>query len=125
MPLLRGERRRVRSAVFAYDQAEYSADRLCMSMVRSGPWKFVQHHAGAPELYHLDQDPAEFRNLYAEADSRAAADELRDMLLRWHVACSGGFYAKESARFWEDETAFYDEARFCGQRLEARGDSPA
>jgi hypothetical protein len=36
--------------------------------VRTGSWKAVQPFGGALELYNLDQDPAETRNVAAECE---------------------------------------------------------
>lgn len=41
----------------------------------------------------------------------------RRHLLQWHLQCSGGFFDPGKAGFWEDQTLFYDETRFCGERI--------
>ena len=58
------------------------------SGVRLGSWKLVlternanfPHHRGLQELYHLDQDPAEQRNLFQEEESRAVIERLTSEL---------------------------------------------
>jgi arylsulfatase A len=43
-----------------------------LEAVREGPWKY--RNAGEPELFHIDDDPAEQYNRYA--DNRQLADRL-------------------------------------------------
>jgi choline-sulfatase len=58
------------------------------AMIRSGRWKYVYHsapdekHPAERELYDLEQDPKEFRNLAAEPASRAEVDRLHTALLK-------------------------------------------
>lgn len=49
--------------------------------LRTGRWKYV-HYVGADfgELYDLENDPHEFRNLWREASVRSTRDDLRDRL---------------------------------------------
>ncbi len=56
----------------------------------SGPWKFIQ--APRPELYDLRSDPAEAKNLSAEAPDRAAAlkSELETELVRLAAPAAAG-----------------------------------
>lgn len=123
-PLLAGHQETVRQAAFGYDQAEYSGGHSYQSMIRTGPWKLVQPGCTPAELYHMDDDPWETTNLAPAGRHRDVIRDLQERLLRWHVESAGGFYPKETARYWEDETCFYDETRFCGLRLAARGDAP-
>jgi arylsulfatase A-like enzyme len=124
LPLLDGRTTQVREAAFAYNQSEHSGAFQAEAMVRAGRWKLVQAHDFKGELYDIESDPWEVKNLIGEPQHRDVVAGLRERLLRWHVACSGGFYDPARARFWEDETAFYDETRFCGERLRKLGDSP-
>lgn len=123
-PVIEGRAESVRDAAFAYDQAEYTGDHLYQSMIRKGQWKLVQPGRDPAELYDMENDPWETRNVAGDPANREALRELQEALLRWHVENSGGFYAKETARFWEDETAFYDETQFGGGRIHKRGDAP-
>jgi arylsulfatase A-like enzyme len=49
--------------------------------IRSGRWKFIQSTAGKRELYDMEADPFEKRNLYAVAKNKAA--ELEQILTKW------------------------------------------
>ena len=55
-------------------------------MVRTERWKYV-HYVGADfsELYDLDNDPHEFRNLWQEPSHRSTRDELRDQLWQFTI----------------------------------------
>ena len=59
------------------------------SSVRAGRWKLVEHYeTGAAELYDLDADPGERRDLAAERPLVALA--LRDRLARWRAEVGAG-----------------------------------
>lgn len=49
--------------------------------VRSGPWKLILPEEGVPELYNLDTDLGETRNLATAEPQRVA--ELQGVLARW------------------------------------------
>lgn len=52
-------------------------------MVRTRRWKFNYYPEGYAELYDLQNDPHETRNLHGEADYEQIEDGLRDRLLKW------------------------------------------
>ena len=67
--------------------ADYSLGLLGL---RDGPWKFVQEiGSGRTELYDLDRDPAERRNLSAGEPARVA----------WYGQVVRGWSATQAARF--------------------------
>lgn len=83
-PLLRGESAsgvgttREREAVLVFD--EYGGTR----MIRSASWKYILRSGDGPEeLYDLDNDPDERRNLAAEQSYRHQARELEAALRDW------------------------------------------
>ncbi len=122
--LLRGEVDHVHEAVYAYDQSEYGGGLLGMSMVRTGRYKYIESSGFGGELYDMQEDPWEVCNL-AEAPAYAeTVRQMKDRLLQWHVGCTGGYFDPRTARFWEDEVAFYDETRFCGRRIVKKSDDP-
>ena len=108
---------RHRDCVFAHDQAEYSRDKLYQSAVRTPDWKYIESTGRQCELYDLRNDPAETRNLATDPAQRERVDRMRQDLLQWHLNHAGGFYAVESTDYWEDETHFYDETAFTGERI--------
>jgi arylsulfatase A-like enzyme len=50
--------------------------------IRRGPWKYIHwiHHEGVDELYNLDDDPYEMRNIIAESGMQDIVKELRSGL---------------------------------------------
>ena len=60
------------------------------SIIRNGPWKLIYYHEdGHDELYNLDSDPGEQRDLLA--DNRPKASELRQRLDSWLVEVDAKF----------------------------------
>jgi arylsulfatase A-like enzyme len=119
MPLLTGRTANHRPRVFACDQSEFSGGRLHLSMVRDERWWYVESTGSHRELYDMELDPLQRRNLAALPEQQRRCDELRGQLLQWHLEHSGGFFEPRNAGFWEDQTLFYDEQRFCGERIAA------
>ena len=56
-------------------------------MVRQGPWKYVAHLDDLDELYNLERDPFELRNLVADPALADVLRTLRDRLARLMSAC--------------------------------------
>lgn len=86
-PLLRGERVAWRDRVFGqYDL--HNGGLAHMRMVRTDRWKLVRHHfsTGLDELYDLQADPGEHRNLYNREEARPIRDELQQSLSGWQQA---------------------------------------
>jgi uncharacterized sulfatase len=56
-----------------------------MRMIRTDRWKLVRHHFcnGLDELYDLQSDPGEKKNLYWDPVSKATRDELQARLTKW------------------------------------------
>lgn len=76
-------------ATFAYDFINPDSGPQ-MSMVRSRGWKFVHYEGsffpkGGAELYKLDEDPGETRNLAADPGYAGVADELLGLLRQRRV----------------------------------------
>ena len=71
LPIIQGKTPKVRDWLFC-------AYRDCQRMVRDARWKLIQYNAGGvrnTQLFDLDQDPDEIRNL--AADRQFAAERLR------------------------------------------------
>lgn len=78
-PLLHGQTI-ARDAVFSESVVIRSPhDAGCM--IRTGRWKYNTYLDGAEELYDLEADPGEWRNLSASSDHRAVRDALRARVL--------------------------------------------
>ncbi|HRJ72484.1 MAG TPA: sulfatase-like hydrolase/transferase, partial [Terrimicrobiaceae bacterium] len=106
-----------RDAVFACQSNEFSGGRLVQSMVVRDGWKYVESTPECPQLFDLINDPMEWVNLAGRRDTADRELALRGDLLQWHLEVSGGFFRPEVAGFWEDETCFYNEKLFTGERI--------
>jgi arylsulfatase A-like enzyme len=74
-----------REAAFTTGYAEYHGGRynLTQRILWDGPWKFVLNGFDFDELYNLDEDPFEMKNL---ANDPAHQDRVRDMMAKiWMV----------------------------------------
>jgi uncharacterized sulfatase len=83
-PLLRGEKVAWRDAVFGqYDL--HNGGLAFMRTVRTPRWHLVRHHFtnGLDELYDLEKDPGETRNLYNNPQYRQVRDQLQERLTQW------------------------------------------
>jgi len=82
-PLLFGDRTESRDRLYFHYPHYYHAPRTTpCSSIRQGPWKLIHYYEdGKSELYQLDQDPAEERDLFET--SRDFADELLETLRSW------------------------------------------
>jgi len=58
--------------------------RQARYMIRDGDWKFNHWMNDMPELYNLNDDPQETRNLAPLPAYRAKVEELRAKLFAWH-----------------------------------------
>jgi uncharacterized sulfatase len=86
-PLLRGQKVSWRDAVFGqYDL--HNGGLAYMRMVRTSRWHLIRHHFtnGLDELYDLETDPDENRNLYNMPKYRDIRDDLQQRLTRWQVS---------------------------------------
>jgi uncharacterized sulfatase len=95
MPLLRGEKVAWRDAAFLLYDMHYSAVAH-MRMVRTKRWKLVLHFekGGQHELYDLQNDPEEERNLYGDPSVKSVQDELTEMLRDWQKRVSDPFASR-------------------------------
>jgi uncharacterized sulfatase len=84
-PLLRGEKvTKWRDAVFGqYDL--HNGGLAYMRSIRTARYNLVRHHfaKGMDELYDLQEDPGEMRNLYGNPKLREVRDRLEQRLLEW------------------------------------------
>ena len=92
MPLLTGEKDKVRDFAFA----EYFNQK----MIRTHDWKLI-YHAGQPygELFNLKEDPNEFRNRYDDPECREVRDTMMRQLLDHLVATENPM--PEASPFWK------------------------
>jgi uncharacterized sulfatase len=88
-PLLRGERRDETWRDAIYGQYDLHNGGLAfMRMIRTDRWKLVRHHFcnGLDELYDLQADPGEKKNLYSNPEARATRDALQKRLTEWQTS---------------------------------------
>ena len=73
------------------DQVFARIDRMGYQAVRTDSWKLIDYTElqGMDELYHLDSDPFEMKNLIAHPEHQTIVEELRTRL-RQLLATSGG-----------------------------------
>lgn len=64
-----------------YDMLYLEEDH--MRMVRTDRWKLVTHSAAGPELFDLENDPGELRNLYSSESNAEVRAELEARLEKW------------------------------------------
>ena len=55
-------------------------------MVRMGRYKLVYDMLGNGELYDLEKDPSELRNLYGSRKNGKIKESLLEELLKWEIA---------------------------------------
>lgn len=83
-PLLRGRNIAWRDTLYGqYDL--HNSGLAYMRMIRTGQWKLVRHHHAnfLDELYNLENDPGEVRNLYNAAQHAAVREQLQQRLTAW------------------------------------------
>jgi len=88
-PLLRGEKVSWRDAVFSqYDL--HNGGLAFMRGIRTSRWHLVRHHLAnfMDELYDLETDPGETKNLYAQPGHREIRDQLLARLAQWQQGIS-------------------------------------
>lgn len=86
-PLLRNPSRTLRreTLFFHYPHYYHAPPSAPASALRSGPWKLIEHLEDQRlELYHLDDDPSETRDL--AADHPATVSDLRQRLHAWRAS---------------------------------------
>lgn len=70
-------------------QQQERPESVCRTaMLRDSRWKLVVRTNGEQELYDMEQDPRELRNLYGLPEYRETARRLEQELLRWFLHTS-------------------------------------
>ena len=67
-------------------------------MVRSRKWKLCYYPGHGGELYDLENDPGEERNLYDDARHQHVVQELKGRLLDWMITTDE---TEQIAEKWE------------------------
>jgi choline-sulfatase len=80
LPVLAGEGPLRRSEVFC-ESAFLEDAQHAGCMIRTGRWKYAYYLDGAEELYDLEADPGEWKNLAKESAHRSVARELREKVI--------------------------------------------
>lgn len=120
VPILRGESCEGRKAVFAFNECEYSGGRVSFASIRLPRWRYTLASDGFEELYEAEEDPWHWRNLAGTKELVAEQAALGRELLRCMTNRAGSSFDRAAASFWEDETLFYDESRYTGERIAPR-----
>ncbi len=83
-PLLRGQKIAWRDAIFGQYDVHNDGFRH-LRMIRTSKWKLVRHYFSnfLDELYDLEKDPGETRNLYRQAGYQQIRDQLQERLTAW------------------------------------------
>ncbi len=97
-PLLRGESVDWRDALFGQLDVERNGFAL-MRMIRTDRWKLVRHHLPLmmDELYDLQHDPGERRNVYRMGEFRQIRDDLQARLTDWQHSIDDPVFKVEKA----------------------------
>ena len=84
MPLLRREQVKWRNEVCMFYDMQHGAEAH-MRMIRTEHWKLILHYKeeGEHELYNLENDPGEERNLYGKESISEIQDQLTERLAIW------------------------------------------
>ena len=86
LPILKGEEAVWRNEVFLIYDMKYHAVAH-MRMVRTNRWKLIHHYEDESknELYDLEEDPGELRNLYGSPGVASTQRMLTRRLKQWEV----------------------------------------
>jgi len=100
-----------RSVVIGFDRFEISNDSLGglfpIRAIRNGKWKLVINLLDSDELYDLDSDPAELRNLISDSTFESVRDQLHDELLAWMYERRDPFRSPAwERRAWRDTRTY-------------------
>jgi len=95
LSLLRGEKVSWRDAAFLLYDMHHGAVAH-MRMIRTKRWKLILHleEGGQHELYDLQTDPEEERNLYGDLSVKSVQDELTDRLREWQKKVGDPFASR-------------------------------
>jgi arylsulfatase A-like enzyme len=97
-PLLRGRSTAWRDTLFGqYDL--HNSGLAYMRMIRTSKWKLVRHHHAnfLDELYNLENDPNETRNLYNAAQHAAVREQLQQRLTAWQKSIDDPLLREQQA----------------------------
>lgn len=95
-PLLRGEKIPWRDTIFAqYDL--HNVGLAYMRMIRTHKWKLVRHYFAnmLDELYDLENDPDEKKNLYDDPKQAEIRDQLQKRLTEWQQSIKDPILGKQ------------------------------
>ena len=100
--VISGERSGNDRAVFCENYQGFPGVDVIARMVRRGPWKYSFYYGERPELFNLDEDPGEFRNLARDPSHQTVCDELRALVLEgWDPEA-----ISSSRRAYRERTAY-------------------
>ena len=68
------------------------------TMIRTQAHKLVRRTYGDHELYDLEKDPLELKNVYGEKEYASVQAELEMRLLDWYIATADAVRKEEDPR---------------------------
>jgi len=105
-PLMHGGRGPQERAVFSELCGGYPGGSSVARMVRQGPWKYNYYYGQRAELFHLDDDPDELRDLASDPAYLEVCRQLEKLLLEsWDPQAVGAMWdeyreVSEYMRMW-------------------------
>ncbi len=70
VPALKGEMENLNKRRLVWHFPHYRGQTKPYSIIQENDWKLIHHYGDEPELFHLDEDPNESRNVAAQHDDK-------------------------------------------------------
>ncbi len=87
-------------------QQEHPESVCRATMIRTRTHKLVRRTAGVHELYDLENDPQELRNVYDDPAYAAVRTQLLERMLDWYVHTADAVPTQRWTRGFDDESLF-------------------
>ena len=98
LPFIRGEKTR---DYMICDHFGHSGDICFQKVLYEGGWKYVSAYSAGDELYHLDEDPFELKNLIDDTATDALQHAMRARLITHYEERRAEREAWHAPEFWE------------------------
>lgn len=77
----------VKEGVAQFDELNRYTQSGWLRSVRKGPWKLNMDMYGKGELYHIEEDPLELKNLYGAPEHMREQVEMLETMSMWLIRC--------------------------------------